>query len=185
MPVDSMSKSDKLEILYEMKTILNFLKPYVMVDSIFDSEIVINSCANIKLIFMDVDNTIISYRENEIHSSIQCWLDDISTQKRIVFVTNNKKQRVDRIAYLKKFNCVCKARKPCPLVYKKILKKNHVLKNESVIIGDQLFNDVLGGKLASIKTILVKPIDKEMTLRMRVKRSLESMLLKYMENLHE
>ncbi|MBS5842941.1 MAG: HAD-IIIA family hydrolase [Clostridiales bacterium] len=164
-----------------MKRFFKLIKPFSVANTILETGKVIDSYQSVKLIFIDVDNTILSYKENEISCRVKQWLDTMSVHKMIVIITNNNKKRVEQIAGLNRFKCVCNAAKPFPFAYSNTLKKYNILRKESIIIGDQLFDDVLGGNLAGIKTILIKPIEKEMTYRMRVKRYFESILLKYME----
>ena len=164
-----------------MKRFYKLLKPFAAVNTILETGKVIDRCPSVKLIFIDVDNTLLSYKKSKISCCVKQWLDTVSADKMLVIVTNNNKKRVKKIAELNKFKHVCNAAKPLPFAYLSILKKYGILRKESLIIGDQLFDDVLGGNLAGIKTILIKPIEKEMTHRMRAKRYFESILLKYME----
>ncbi|RLE28916.1 hypothetical protein DRJ54_05655 [Candidatus Acetothermia bacterium] len=51
------------------------------------------------------------------------------------------------------------ARKPLPRGFKRALWVLKVRPEETAIIGDQLFTDVLGGNLAGLYTVLVTPLD--------------------------
>ena len=45
-------------------------------------------------------------------------------------------------------------------------------------MGDQIFTDILGGKLAGVKTLLVTSITREEALSFRLRRRIEDFLLK-------
>lgn len=164
-----------------MKSFITFLKPSFFVNSILDiDECVINN-PKIKVILLDVDNTIVPYKQIKIQNYIMQWLVSVSTHKTIVFITNSNKKRISSIKDLKTFNYICRACKPLPFCYYKAIKDYKVKKEEAIIIGDQLFDDILGGKLVRIDTILVKPIEVERTYRIRIKRYFELKILCKME----
>jgi predicted HAD superfamily phosphohydrolase YqeG len=50
-------------------------------------------------------------------------------------------------------------------------------KEETAIIGDQLFTDILGGNLFGIHTVLVKPMTKEIFFLRQWMRDLEKFFL--------
>ena len=57
--------------------------------------------------------------------------------------------------------CVAKAMKPLPWGIWSALEKLNALPAETAIVGDQLFADVMAGRLAGIRSILVRPIHPE------------------------
>ena len=56
-------------------------------------------------------------------------------------------------------------------------------KENTVLIGDQVFTDIFGGKRAKILTILVNPIKEVNTLFFRFKRYFERKIIKLYENI--
>ena len=59
------------------------------------------------------------------------------------------------------------------------MKERGLKRCECVVIGDQIFTDVLGGKAAGMRVIQVLPIDtKTDTAFIRFKRKLEKILMK-------
>ena len=53
---------------------------------------------------------------------------------------------------------MAKAVKPLPFAFLRALKLVASTRRRSAIVGDQLFTDVLGGKLLGIMTIMVLPL---------------------------
>ncbi len=49
---------------------------------------------------------------------------------------------------------------------------------ETAVIGDQIFTDVLGGNRAGLFTILVKPIDRREFMGTKISRSMEFFVLR-------
>lgn len=117
---------------------------------------------NIKCVLLDVDNTIKPYGANIIQPSYVEWIKNIKDKNiNIILCSNNYKRVVEPIA--KQVNCdfVPFCLKPSPFGYlRAYFKSNEKLKN-LVIIGDQFFTDILGGKLMFMKTLLVEPVSSE------------------------
>ena len=53
---------------------------------------------------------------------------------------------------------VAKALKPLPFAFRKALKMCGSTRKRAAVIGDQLFTDVLGGKLLGMYTVMVLPL---------------------------
>ena len=49
-------------------------------------------------------------------------------------------------------------------------------KSETLVVGDQIFTDVMAGNLAGIRTVLVEPFHLEKTWTFRLKRRVESVV---------
>ena len=58
-------------------------------------------------------------------------------------------------------DCLARAGKPRSNPFLKVIKLFNYDLSEVVIIGDQLYKDILGGNKAGIKTILVNPMSKD------------------------
>ena len=80
---------------------------------------------------------------------------------------------------------VYKAKKP----FKKrlLLAMNDIGSNKdnTVIMGDQVFTDVLAGRIAGIKTILVPPIKDKTDIFTKFKRLLEKPILRKYDKIHK
>ena len=57
--------------------------------------------------------------------------------------------------------CVSKAMKPLPWGVWSAMQKLHAGLSQTAMVGDQLFADVMAGRLAGIRSILVEPIHPE------------------------
>jgi len=115
-----------------------------------------------RVIFIDLDNTLIPYDQIYINDKIEVLFEEIrSYGLEIVIISNNKKSRIE--AFLNGYNIpfVYKATKPLNRGFKKALNiYSDITRNEVIVIGDQIITDVLGAKRMGIDVILVKPIKK-------------------------
>ena len=66
--------------------------------------------------------------------------------------------------------------KPLTFGVKRAVRAMGVRKSEALVVGDQIFTDVMAGNLAGIRTLLVEPFRPETTWTFRLKRRLESVV---------
>lgn len=110
----------------------------------------------IKVIMFDVDNTILSRKVNELSVDFLNLVEDLKKMDfSIWLISNNRKGRVSPVARQVGLDYVCWAIKPIGGI-RRILKRMEAHKGQIVIVGDQIFTDILGGNLHGIKTVLVK-----------------------------
>jgi uncharacterized protein len=74
--------------------------------------------------------------------------------------------------------CIPNARKPLPAGFRRALKLMQLGAHEAVVIGDQLFTDVLGAKLAGLEVILVDPLVRRDPWNTRPLRWVEQILMR-------
>ncbi len=129
----------------------------------------------IKLVLLDVDNTITSYvSKNPIEGSID-WIKNLQKNDFLVYiVSNNFEERVSSIA--KKFDLpyVSFAMKPLPKGFSVAKKALGVKSSECVVVGDQIFTDIMGANMGKMKSILVNPIEVETGFSYKLRRKLET-----------
>ena len=108
-------------------------------------------------VILDVDNTL---RKNmrAVPTCNQEWLDMIRRELKVIVVSNGKDKKAEELFRQKEIEYIGFAHKP--------LKKNFIkacqridLKPESVlVIGDQIIDDIYGGKKNNMKTALVNSV---------------------------
>ena len=136
----------------------------------------------VKGVILDIDNTLEPYENPMPSSKVKEWLHALNENGiRTAFVSNNNKERVS--IFNKELNMPAfpKAKKPFPKKLKKAMMMIGSDKTNTVIMGDQVFTDVLAGRMAGIRTILVPPIKDKRDLLTRFKRLLEKPILKKYE----
>ena len=91
----------------------------------------------------------------------------------IALLSNNTKRRVRIFNETMQFPVAHMAIKPFTFVLRRVMRKMGTAPAETVMIGDQLFTDILCGMRAGCTTVMVKPLTDKDFLTVRVKRGLE------------
>ena len=114
----------------------------------------------IKLLILDVDNTLIDYYQN-LSENIVSWTKEMKGQgiKLYILSNTNNKDKVEKVA--KKLDVPYKnfAMKPLKRGFRYIQKETNIKPENIAVVGDQIFTDVLGGNRSKMFTILVDPIN--------------------------
>ena len=110
-------------------------------------------------IVVDLDNTVCAYRRPELAPGVADWV--AAARERgfaLVLVSNNFTERVTAVGAQLGIPVVPNALKPLPFAFLRALKLLGTPRRATVVIGDQLFTDVLGAKFLGLRTILTKPL---------------------------
>lgn len=117
----------------------------------------------IRIVMLDLDNTLIPYDETEPTHAIYQLFDTLHQIGFDVYIiSNNQKGRVKKFAKQVKVRYVYSARKPYKLGFRRAIRyANHPDPNTVVLIGDQFMTDVLGGKRMDFHVIVVDTIKRK------------------------
>lgn len=133
----------------------------------------------IRVILLDVDNTLTTHGSPDFADDVRQWLAEAKTVGlRPIIVSNNRRTRVVPFASKLDLPCISWAWKPLPFGYLRAMKRLGATRKETVVIGDQLFTDILGASCLGIQTILCQPIQPEDGPFFRFKRRLERRILR-------
>jgi uncharacterized protein len=138
----------------------------------------------LRALLLDVDCTLTRYRQCEPQPEAAIWLDELQAAGiRLCLVSNGMGGRIEKFADRLGLPFVCKALKPFPWGVRTAMKKIDGTPDETAMVGDQLFADVMAGRLAGIRSILVEPIHpEEEPWWTRIKRFPERILLQMRAN---
>ncbi len=129
-------------------------------------------------IIMDLDNTLVGYKLNEPEANVAAWIENAKQRGlRAIIVTNNATDWAVRTAQALRVPCIPNARKPLFRGFHAALKALGTSHADTVVIGDQLFTDVLGAKRFGMKVILTEPIVAREQWWMRFTRLIERLLI--------
>ena len=121
----------------------------------------------------------VAHGNKTLSAGLPEWLSKMKENGISLFILSNaKKERAKRFADSVGLPVVGLAAKPLPFGYLKAVKSLKVKRKNAAMVGEQVFTDILGGKLSGVKTILVTDITPEDKLNFKIKRSLEKKLLK-------
>ncbi len=134
---------------------------------------------NIKYAVLDIDNTLVPYTVKTPDKTAFDFLKRLDSEGVVYcFLSNNSANRVEIFNENIGAVFVSNAKKPLLSGMKKVIELMDANPKETVLIGDQVFTDVLTGKRAGVKTILVLPIEDKETLFFKFKRAMEKIVLK-------
>jgi uncharacterized protein len=111
-------------------------------------------------LIVDLDNTLMGFRQTELEAEHLAWVAAAHERGfRLVMVSNNFTDRVTGVARQLGIDCVPNALKPLPFGMLRAVRLLGVPRRQIAVVGDQLFTDVLSGKLCGLYTILTEPIE--------------------------
>lgn len=115
--------------------------------------------AGVRCVLIDRDNTIVSRDTKQAPKSALAWLDALRAAGiKVCMVSNNFHSReVEESARELGCKVVHHAMKPAPCAVRRALKLMGATADEAVLVGDQVFTDVMAGNLAGVRPILVDP----------------------------
>jgi len=129
-------------------------------------------------LLVDIDNTILPRDTGEMVEELNAWARDaIASGFSICLVSNNWHAHVKRVADAIGVQMVPRALKPLPFGFLRGVRLLGTTAKKTAIIGDQLFTDVLGGKLVGMTSVLVQPLSESDLPHTLVLRRLESLVL--------
>jgi HAD superfamily phosphatase (TIGR01668 family) len=130
-----------------------------------------------KGLLFDIDNTLVEHGADADDRCIKLMTKLKRTGFLICLISNNSEERVKRFNKEIQVRYIYKAGKPSTKNYKKAMQLMKTNRETTVFIGDQLFTDIYGAKLAGLKSYFVKPIGPEKEIQIKLKRYLERIVL--------
>jgi HAD superfamily phosphatase (TIGR01668 family) len=164
--------------------LLKRLLPRLQVNTIYDIDL--NDLWNmgVRGIITDLDNTLVGAKAPLATPELIDWLKVVGQMGfQVVIVSNNNKLRVTTFAEPLALPFIYRAKKPTSAAFHKAMLMMKLLPNQTVVIGDQMMTDVLGGNRMGLYTILVLPIARgdEGIFTKIVNRSLEKIATTWMK----
>ncbi|WP_157801082.1 YqeG family HAD IIIA-type phosphatase [Bacillus solitudinis] len=157
------------------------LLPNEYVKSIYDIDFDNLKKNGIKAIITDLDNTLVEWDRPNSTPEVREWVKKVEELgMKVTIVSNNNEKRVKAFATPEKMVFIHSAKKPIGRSFRLACKNMGVIPSETVVIGDQIFTDVLGGNRAGIQTILVVPVASTDGIATKFNRRMERIILKWM-----
>lgn len=166
----------------KFRTPRQLIRPLRIVASVSDISLQQLADEGIRGIVMDLDNTLVGWKLLEPTPEVTAWVRNaLDRGFAIAVVSNNVRAWVKSVATrLGIITFVHRALKPLPFGVMHAVKQLRVRRSETVVIGDQLFADVLAAKLIGIRAILTDPIVAREHKAMGPIRALERYMLRGM-----
>lgn len=133
----------------------------------------------IKAIIFDLDNTLVPWNSNNLKPETINWFTKLQQAGfKTCIVSNNSKKRVAAMAKMLAVPGLHNAAKPRRRAFRKALQILGVKAEQTAMVGDQVFTDVLGGNRLGLHTILVMPMSSREFIGTRINRQLEKVVLR-------
>ncbi len=113
----------------------------------------------VRLVFLDVDNTLMPYGENETPQALKDWSAGMKAAGLELFIlSNNRGVRPSHFAGALSIGFVGRAHKPGTKKLLEICRERRLAPEQCALIGDQIYTDVLCAVRAGALAVLVRPI---------------------------
>lgn len=153
--------------------------PDLRVDTVYQIDLQQLKRRGIRGLVLDIDNTLVTYDDAVAGEELSVWLERLSQAGfSAVLVSNNSRARVKRFAASVRLPWYARALKPCKRYLTQACRGMKILPENTALVGDQVFTDILGGNRMKMFTVLVSPISDKDTRFVRLKRKLEKYLMK-------
>ena len=136
--------------------------PFAHAQSVYEIDPQFFVKCGIKNLFIDLDNTLDSYRaETPKQETIDLVNKIKETGVNPVVISNNKGHRVGGYVEKLGIDYVFSARKPFAKKINRFIEEHKLDKNEVMLVGDQMMTDVLAAHNAHIRVVLTEKLVKE------------------------
>ena len=113
---------------------------------------------HITSLLLDADCTLKRYRSEQPAPRVAEWLETLRQAGfGLCLVSNGLGERIGQFAERVGLPFVARALKPLPLGCRRAMRKMGFRRESTAMVGDQLFADILAGRLAGLTTFLVDP----------------------------
>ena len=135
------------------------LLPEYMFPKLTDISLTFLEKNGIKFLMIDLDNTLAAYDEHSPSEDILSWMSNIKENGITAAIISNSSRVMRVCSFAESFDItsVARAFKPSPANVLYLMETLNFKANESAMIGDQIFTDVLAANRAGIISIIVKP----------------------------
>lgn len=132
----------------------------------------------LRFALLDIDNTILTRDTRELPRDVGLWLAQArDAGVTLCLLSNNWHDEVKAFAARLELPLVAKAMKPLPPGYLAAMRKVGGVREQTVVIGDQLSTDVIGAHAVGMKAYLVAPLVEHDLLHTVMLRKVERALL--------
>ena len=158
---------------------IHMFTPHLQISNVLELDVPRLRKLGLDALLLDVDCTLKEYRAEDVTSEVAAWLHQLrEAGVGLCLVSNGHGPRIGRLAKRLDLPFVSNALKPLPWGCRSAVRMMGFDRQRTAMVGDQVFADVMAGRLAGLFTILVDPIRPEQEPWFtRLKRPLENRLV--------
>jgi HAD superfamily phosphatase (TIGR01668 family) len=167
-----------------MSKFWKLLTPTQVVKQISDIRPADLSARGITSIITDLDNTLVPWRRYNIAEDVIKWLADLEAAQIKICIASNTlhTSRLKKLAEEMRIPFVDRVRKPWVGGFLRAMQLMQSSREQTAVVGDQIFTDVLCGNRLQLHTILLRPpLAKEEFLSTRLLRHVENSLINFLQ----
>ncbi len=114
----------------------------------------------VTLVLADLDNTIVPYSVALPTDEARAWKDSLKRCGIELYILSNSRKPARARVFAEALGVpfIGRAGKPKTVSFRKAMEETGRTPAETVMVGDQIFTDVLGAKIAGIPALLVRPV---------------------------
>lgn len=133
----------------------------------------------IRAVLLDLDNTLVGWQRSDLTEPVIRWIDELkSAGFRLYMVSNTRSgRRIQALSERLGIPFTMRAWKPRAYGFQEALAAMGVEPTEAVMIGDQMFTDVLGANRLGMYTVMVPPLARREFIGTKISRMVEWALL--------
>ena len=115
----------------------------------------------VRLLLADLDNTLTPYSSEIPTEEVKAWKRELEEKGITLFVVSNSRKATRVPNYCQRLGIpyVRHAGKPGTKGFLRAMEECSASGEETMVVGDQIFTDVLGAKRAGLRAALVEPIE--------------------------
>lgn len=158
---------------------LEYFRPDIYVDRITDIDVDALINEGFEALMLDLDNTLLPWKSSDLPETSGEWVRGAMSKGLKVCIVSNTHypRRLNAIASDLGVDSISQALKPRPHGFQRAAKMLGVRAENTVVVGDQILTDILGGNAWCARTILVKPMDSKEFVGTKVSRLVEKVIL--------
>lgn len=151
-----------------------FLKPDYNLKNIYEINFEELKKQGIKCVMFDLDSTVMVSKSADFLPETIKWFNSFINDFEVAIISNNpKKEYIENASKLAPCRVIGNANKPNPKIINEYLDEIKIAPQNAVMIGDRPLTDILAGKRAGCKTILVGSINQNENFLIKFVRALE------------
>lgn len=158
---------------------LKKLCPKFQANSVLELDLDKLSSIGIKAVIFDLDNTLVEWHQDQLNPEVIELIERFKQKGfKLCILSNALEYRVEAVAKLLDIPYVSQAIKPRKSPFIKALEILGTAPENTAVVGDQLFTDILGGNRMQLYTIWTPPLSDTEFFSTRAVRKLEQLVVK-------
>lgn len=155
------------------------LMPDLMLNSVTQITPELLKKLHIKGIILDVDSTLADHNDKKPYEGVIDWISSMrSANIKLNILSNNRENRVSSFAKKLDLPFTANGAKPFPKGVLRAAQQMQLDVEDILVVGDQIYTDVMAGNLAKAKTVLLPIPSTKENLFFRFKRVFEKPIRK-------